>query len=703
MKKIKNTAEKNTSVIPEAVVQVNTDAQKLYYQQNSSQQKAIEDDELHIYNPITNAASTKVNKTVTYLPGTHIYYGASIALKARHGGYFSFFNPTDLKASAHKIMPTSKFIIIKCGDITNKGVVRYGDPIWLMSSPTEVLGAHYSGGVIELNRKRKIHPALISCKRHNIFKAQQYGRWILLNKEKPIETIGAHVGNEDKVILEQEWYFLSSLSPYDCGMYKTKSDIDQATRNGSDLFNPGDECTWKVVLCDHPHEADEGERKRAKQLSNANFQIDRSKAGRAEKAIALLTHLKDKMDHTLTEDYLVQHKLAHTLEFETQQQYYVCKFAAMSARNFEIINNSPGFLLNIYGDESNIYKFRRQVMFLHAKQHQGEKIKKNEIKEVNNEPLTAVEQHSVDYWNTAQKLLVNTKVITELDYSMRKYYKIDYKKKNRAARVLQRSFRKYIRDHKMSFTMLMKEVDVKVVHRLKRSDRLSVIEDALNATEAAPVVEEKSMEAVDAAAGAGNEYPRFSDDAFITSVDMESSLSIIAPEISAKAGIISTDHVIDTDYSTLVRPNSSAYVAADKSKRISFSMPKYMVPVKVQRPATSSAIVRSNKSMLNMKPVKDSSKLTLPFISNESLMFNSSVNSTSYIENFPSITEKLARSSSNDLGLPHDVFLDPLDPTTSIDMSMKFLRSVSSHNGIYTDIGVKKRENKSVRPHSTVF
>jgi hypothetical protein len=85
-------------------------------------------------------------------------------------------------------------------------------------------------------------------------------------------------------------------------------------------------------------------------------------------------------------------------------------------------------------------------------------------------------------------------------------------------------------------------------------------------------------------------------------------------------------------------------------------------------------------------------------------MFNSSVNSTSYIEKFPSITERLARSSSNDLGLPLDVFMDPLDPSISADMSMKFLRSVSSHNGTYSDIKFKKRENnKNVRPNSTVF
>ncbi len=696
MKKIKNAADKNTTVISDAMVQVASDVQKLYNLQNAPLQKAIEDDDLHIYNPITNSASAKGSKTVTYLPGTQIYYGASVALKARHGGFFSFFNPNDLKASAHKIMPTSKFIIIKCGDLTNKGVVRYGDPVWLMSSPTEVLGAHYSGGHIELNRKRKIHPALINCRRQNIFKAQQYGRWILLNKEKPIETIGMHVGNEDKVILEQEWYFLSSLSPYDCGMYKTKSDIDQATRNGNDLFNPGDECTWKIFLCDHPHEADEGERKRAKQLSNASYQIDRSKSERGLKAMALLTPLKDKLDPTLTEDYVVRHKLNHTLEFETQQQYFVCKFAAMSARNFELISNSPGFLLSVYGDDSNIYKFRRQVMFLHAKQHQGEKVKKDEIKEVNSVPLTVMEQHGVDYWNTAQKLLVNTKVFTELDYSMRKYYKIDFKKKNRAARVLQRSFRKFIRDRMLSFPMMMREVDVKVVQKLKRSDRLSVIEDALNAKEVEPVIEEVAEE-VEVA-----ERPAFGDDAFMTSVELESSLPVIVPEITAKPGVVVTDNVANTD---TLKP-ATPVIAVDNSKRISFSMPKYMVPVKV-RPATSSAIVRGNKSLVHTtKPTKDDaeSKFTLPFVSNESLMFNSSVNSTSYIEKFPSITERLVRSSSNDLGLPLDVFMDPLDPSISVDMSMKFLRSVSSHNGIYSDIKFKKRENnKNIRPNSTVF
>ena len=48
--------------------------------------------------------------------------------------------------------------------------------------------------------------------------AHQYGRWIILNKEDPIGTLGETVNQSDQIMLEQEWNFIGSSSPYDCYM-----------------------------------------------------------------------------------------------------------------------------------------------------------------------------------------------------------------------------------------------------------------------------------------------------------------------------------------------------------------------------------------------------------------------------------------------------------------------------------------------------
>ena len=68
--------------------------------------------------------------------------------------------------------------------------MRYGAALWLQAGHHDVLGAQY-GTLVD--QKRTIQPALVSCKRSSMFKAQQYGRWIILNRAKPMETLGQPV------------------------------------------------------------------------------------------------------------------------------------------------------------------------------------------------------------------------------------------------------------------------------------------------------------------------------------------------------------------------------------------------------------------------------------------------------------------------------------------------------------------------------
>jgi hypothetical protein len=73
--------------------------------------------------------------------------------------------------------------------------MKYGAALWLQAGHHDVLGAQY-GSLVD--QKRTIQPALVSCKRASMFKAQQYGRWIVLNRARPMETLG-------QPVLHGEW------------------------------------------------------------------------------------------------------------------------------------------------------------------------------------------------------------------------------------------------------------------------------------------------------------------------------------------------------------------------------------------------------------------------------------------------------------------------------------------------------------------
>jgi hypothetical protein len=54
---------------------------------------------------------------------------------------------------------------------------------------------------------------------------------------------------DDKIILEQEWFFLASSSPYESHLYKTLNNSDEAMTTKTELFNPGKDCVGCGVRC----------------------------------------------------------------------------------------------------------------------------------------------------------------------------------------------------------------------------------------------------------------------------------------------------------------------------------------------------------------------------------------------------------------------------------------------------------------------
>ena len=61
-----------------------------------------------------------MEKYIEYIPGTEIYYGSGISLQAKHGGFLSFHDEASIKASAHKTLPTARYVILKSSDRVTK-------------------------------------------------------------------------------------------------------------------------------------------------------------------------------------------------------------------------------------------------------------------------------------------------------------------------------------------------------------------------------------------------------------------------------------------------------------------------------------------------------------------------------------------------------------------------------------------------------
>lgn len=215
--------------------------------------------------------------------------------------------------------------------MTDIGIMKYGDALWLQAGNHDVLGAQY-GTLVD--QKRTIQPALVSCKRASMFKAQQYGRWIVLNRVDPMGTLGQPVLHDDRVMLEQEWYFLASISPYQSSMYKTLNNSDEAMTTKVDLFQPGEECSWKMHLVALPSDDKASERQRQLLLQVAKENMDRSEEIRYAKTPGLLSSLQSGLPGHLHFESMLVHKLRHKCSIDANQMHLMNMYKDMSRRDF---------------------------------------------------------------------------------------------------------------------------------------------------------------------------------------------------------------------------------------------------------------------------------------------------------------------------------------------------------------------------------
>jgi hypothetical protein len=409
-----------------------------------------------------------VNKDIAeYMPGTYIYFGATIALQATHGGYMSYHDPTNVKASAHKILQSARFLILNSDDLTDLGVLRFGDAVWLQAGLFDVLGASFIGAPSEAGSSRKIRPALINSRRENMFKAQQYGRWIVLNRDNPIGSIGQQVSHFDKILLEQEWYFLCSTSPTSSSMWRTKADVDELTRTGKggqDLFNPISECTWKLHLVKLPKDDISNEKERQRDAQIANEQLHISAEKRSNYGGKISKVFNDMMDANVNNDFLrklLAHKETDDLNLKKLADVYMEK----TKSNWDPHWISLDFLKAVYGGNSIVTKMKAEVIKYKSMNldYAPPTIRVERIK-------SKLYKLQGKYWDLAGVLLQNTKASNEMPTSLEPYYISDLERKIKAARVLQRCVRRYL-SKKFNFRRALLSTEKHITDKIKSSIR----------------------------------------------------------------------------------------------------------------------------------------------------------------------------------------------------------------------------------------
>lgn len=124
-----------------------------------------------------------------------------------------------------------------------------------------------------------------------------------------MDTLGEQVSNNDRIMLEQEWYFLASTSPSNSAMYKSVDNSDDAMTTKLNLFKPSEDCIWKLRIVQLPAYNNEQEKLRIQNILRAEENLELSKEGRKTKLSNLDGSLKERLKTELREEHVVAHKL----------------------------------------------------------------------------------------------------------------------------------------------------------------------------------------------------------------------------------------------------------------------------------------------------------------------------------------------------------------------------------------------------------
>lgn len=298
--------------------------------------------------------------------------------------------------------------------------------------------------------------------------------------------MGHPVTHFDKILLEQEWYFLGSCAPYESSMYKHSNfEIALDRKNvssGSKLFNPREDCTWKFVLVSLPTDKNEEERIREYMMQDAAVQIVQSGEGRWKTRERLNVNIVNSLPEHLKVKHVAETELAHKQTPEDAQQAMVNKYDQIAMSNFGSDAHNLKLLEALYGAESVVFQNALRACQIRKEQLEaiGGTVKK-ELKKQYKKERSDLEKSRIEFWDNCNKLLVSSEAYANMPSFMEKYYNSDHIKKFKAGMLILKFINKRRNrlKTKFSYAVEMRNVDKiakqKIIEQEKH-DRLFQIE-----------------------------------------------------------------------------------------------------------------------------------------------------------------------------------------------------------------------------------
>ena len=299
-----------------------------------------------------------------FISGTVVFYRSILSLQqAKHKGFLTyewveepaedhtiaaFERKISIDAVSKMTNPASThFEILNTSSLFDESSVKYGDVVYLVIAGRYVLGSQYNG-LVNTFGHRNLNPGIIKCAlRGNLadMTIQQYstsiertdaGRWIILHKDDPIGKHGTVLRHGDRIMLEQEFYYLSSSSPAQVALERTRWSLEDVWKRNPDLdfFGMTEECCWLTHLVHQKNLGTTDTRKGAVVQLRAVHQLDSSMGARSQARQTLFGRMNELVDSS-TEFDQVQQNLQHKMNEKSDKQHLLELYSTMSRKMFQ--------------------------------------------------------------------------------------------------------------------------------------------------------------------------------------------------------------------------------------------------------------------------------------------------------------------------------------------------------------------------------
>lgn len=155
-----------------------------------------------------------------------LFFGTTICLQSSSHGYF-LSTSRDVHASNSGPLANSRFKLTPSLESKDYSVIKYGDLLYIQIDKEHVIGTSYIGFENDLNAKSRVcegktvFPIVIktthvTLSKQHVSNFNAFGRWRILSKNRPYESVGEMVCNKDEVILTcccEYSYFIKQLRP----------------------------------------------------------------------------------------------------------------------------------------------------------------------------------------------------------------------------------------------------------------------------------------------------------------------------------------------------------------------------------------------------------------------------------------------------------------------------------------------------------